>query len=47
MALMDMREAGIESKTLRALQDYVQIAQRKGLGPKDISALYCIVRETD
>jgi 3-hydroxyisobutyrate dehydrogenase-like beta-hydroxyacid dehydrogenase len=47
MALMDMQEARVESKTLRALQDYVQIAQRKGLGSGDISALFCVVRETD
>ena len=47
MSLMDMQEARVESKTLRALQDYVQIAQRKGLGSSDISALFCVVRETD
>ncbi len=47
ISLMDLHEARIESKTLRALQDFVQIAQRQGLGSNDISALFCVVRETD
>ncbi|WP_354683299.1 NAD(P)-binding domain-containing protein [Cupriavidus necator] len=44
-ALADLEGAGVGSRAVGAIVDYVKIAQRIGLGAKGLSAVYGVVRD--